>query len=113
MEGFPPKEIIMSVYIGQYSEMSKKFTDSIKDNISDVPIRNKGTVLNYLRRGKTLCASTGYVIDAFTGKNSFVRNQMYSDGMFSWSSKVIYYFEKYNLKLPQDFIDYVLNKYAD
>jgi len=31
-----------------------------------------------------------------------------NDGKYTWRSDVIYYFEKYNLKLPDEFVKEVL-----
>ena len=46
-------------------------------------------------------------------KNNVVNDSdnAFYDGEYTWYTPEIYYFEKYNLKLNDDFIEYVLSKY--
>lgn len=47
--------------------------------------------------------------DAITGERIGVP-AVYRDGDYSWRTETIYYFEKYNLALPDDFVAHVLSK---
>ena len=77
------------------------------------------TVL-FLQRASTPCDSgrtiaffsftSAPVIDIFTDKEVKSADNGYSDSEYIWRESEIYYFEKYNLKLNDDFIKYVLNK---
>ena len=66
--------------------------------------------MDYLKRGKILAGCPGILRDVFTGEKICGGWLLYSDGVYSWESDIIYYYEKYNLRLPRDFIDYVCKK---
>ena len=50
--------------------------------------------------------------DIITGELTNRELVYMDDGEYSWSSKLPYYVEKYNLKLPEDFERHVLEKVA-
>lgn len=63
-----------------------------------------------LKRKFVSAASTKKVYDAIAKAND--ENYCcvyYSDGKYEWNSAEIMYFEKYNLKLNDDFIQHVLS----
>lgn len=76
----------------------------------DKPIPEKERVLAYLK-GFEKCAYTSQpVIDLFTGeKQNFIADAR-TDGVYTWYDHEIYHFEKYNLKLNDDFIQRVLSR---
>lgn len=100
--------------------MQKKyiFNHSIKELHKDVlakvtgktPINGKEKILAYLKRFPECAFTSAPVKDAFTGKIVYDANNARTDGVFQWSESEIYHFEKYNLKLNNDFIEYVLNR---
>lgn len=53
---------------------------------------------------------TGIISDFQTGEWTKQENLDFEDGDFYWSSSDIYHFDKYNLKLNDDFIQHVLNR---
>lgn len=99
-------------FICEYQELDRNNNTlpSIKDGISDFAIKNKERILRYLKSGKTKFISPSAIVDIFTGKTVNIELCIYTDGAYAWSSETMYYFEKYNLKLNQDFIDFVLSK---
>ncbi len=50
------------------------------------------------------------IIDRFTNRELDEINNAFLDGIYTWYATEIYHFEKYNLKLNDEFIEYVLNK---
>ena len=68
-------------------------------------IENKAKVLQYMRSCKVIAAAPGRMIDAFSHATIPGEMLAYSDGEYYWGSEAIYYFEKYNLKLPDDFVN--------
>lgn len=52
------------------------------------------------------CASTDYI----SGEKLSDSVTCFNDGEYCWTSEEIYHFEKYDLKLNDDFIRYVLSK---
>ena len=82
---------------------------SMKDLISDTSIKEKEIVLKHLKSGTMEAVYFSYAKDVLTG--GFIGEQiMYNDGKYRWFTDTIYYFEKYNVKLPDDFIEHVLNQ---
>ena len=68
-------------------------------------IPNKNQIIRYMKNCKVIAAAPGRMKDAFDG--NIIPGEMlaYSDGTYYWGAETIYYFDKYNLKLPDDFID--------
>ncbi len=95
----------------------KYITNVSVDEITECPSyaqtyekTKKAKILNYLKRFKATGFTTQPVIDAFTGKKAASCDNGYTDGEYRWYESEIYYFEKYDLALKQDFIDHVLAK---
>ena len=82
----------------------------IAELVTDTPIPNKEKVLSYMRNAEELAAATGIAKDAFTGEIIPEEWLAWGDGRYSWDTRILYHFEKYNLRLPDDFIDYILNE---
>lgn len=97
--------------IGEYRELcnNNKYP-SIKENISKIEMVNKKQILKYLKEGKKTMAAPSIRRDIFTG--NIIRGEyvVMDDGEFAWTSEVTYYVEKYNLILPDKFINHVLNR---
>ena len=55
----------------------------------------------------------GYSVDKIDDKTTIGSLAYYDDSVYHWRSDVIYYVQKYNIKLPDDFVQYVLrnNRY--
>ena len=75
---------------------------------SDTPIPEKAKVLHYMKNAQVATASPGIAVDIFTGERMGVSLISLWDDYYHWSSCDIYYFEKYNFKLPDDFVDYAI-----
>ena len=95
-----------------YSDyMSDSTVGSIKDNISEKPIENKTVLLKYLKNRRAIASIIGVPIDVISGETITDDGWLlFSDGEYEWSNDIVYYFENYNLKLPDDFINHVLKK---
>jgi len=94
-----------------YSEHIKNSPlGSIKENISASPGAEKETILNYLKSGSVIAAISGVAKDVFTNEDIKGEWFLMSDGVYEWSSDIIYYYEKYNLILLDEFIRYVLKQ---
>ncbi|MEE0265274.1 MAG: hypothetical protein UD936_06560 [Acutalibacteraceae bacterium] len=85
--------------------------DEITDNFLSSEIKNKSRILSYMKSFSEPSAYTSQpVIDRFTNQELNKINNAFSDGIYTWYADEIYHVEKYNLKLNDDFIEYVLNK---
>lgn len=98
------------IILGKYDELGPGMGfPSIKDDFQKEPYECKEAILDYLRKGKVHMVSPGIIVDAISGENTNRRLVHMNDGVFCWSSKIIYYVEHYNLRLPKEFEEYVLN----
>lgn len=70
---------------------------------------NKNAILDFLKKGK-LTSIGGIVTDFFTDTWTFIENLDYESGEYYWNTSDIYHFEKYDLKLNDGFIQYVLKQ---
>lgn len=98
--------------ITNYRELSESSSgDSVKENINK-PISDKADILNYFRMyHDNFTAVTCAAVDHITGKPlNGVSIRTYDDGLYCWTNEEEYLFEKYNLKLNDDFIAHVLGK---
>lgn len=90
------------------SDLTKEELDN---NFLSEPINQKSQILKYLKSFSEPYAFTSQpVIDVFTNEEFEYVDNGFSDGVYVWYKSQIYHFEKYNLKLNDDFIEYVLSK---
>lgn len=75
------------------------------------PLKDKEKILFFLRSFPPV-SITGKVIDAQNGEWTNIDNLDYESGDFYWDSSDIYHFEKYDIKLNDEFVQYVLNRPA-
>lgn len=70
----------------------------------------KAKILAYFKNHTSNAAhASSTIIDLVTNQDTRLPKVAYNDGKYSWSSTLVYHFEKYNLKLDDDFIQHVLN----
>lgn len=70
----------------------------------------KAKILSYLKNHTSNAAyASSTIIDLVTKEDTQLPEVAYNDGEYLWSSTLVYHFEKYNLKLDDDFIQHVLN----
>jgi hypothetical protein len=94
-----------------YDEFGKDMgLPSMKDSFMKEPYEGQEDVVSYLKNGKKTYARTETPKDVFTGETIPVESYGMTDGEYSWNSVLPYYVEKYNLKLPKEFEEKVLNK---
>lgn len=95
---------ITDKYVG---DMNK---DELAEMTSDTAIPQKEKILDYMRSIHEIGYTTAHVVDVFTKQQLKVINNERSDDVYAWAESEIYHFEKYNLKLNDDFIQHVLNQ---
>lgn len=106
------KEGIVMLSAIQFKELYNDASmPSIFDNMSDSPYKNKDMILKYLRNGTITSYSPAIVCDVIS--NEKIGGDLYcaNDGKYFWRSDLIYYVEKYNLRLPKDFEEHILSFY--
>ena len=94
-------------------DLNKMRPGEINNYIDSRSLDRKNDILDYMRSGNSPVLFTSQPVkDAVTGEELKKVDNGYSDGKYLWFESEIYHFDKYNLKLEDDFIKYVLNKSA-
>jgi hypothetical protein len=70
----------------------------------------KEKVVKYLKEGKELAIAPSITRDILDPNVRLPRLSLMGDGEYEWRSDIAYYVEKYDLELPQEFIEHVLEK---
>ncbi|MDY3972720.1 MAG: hypothetical protein SOZ28_08460 [Clostridia bacterium] len=81
----------------------------IKQHTSDTPFEGKERIVKHLRNGKVLACAAGRAKDVLTGESIKGELTFMTDGEFEWRSDIAYYVDKYNLRLSNEFENYVLS----
>ena len=92
----------------------KEFDDdvfpSIQDYLEDGPYPNQHKIFHFLKSGKIEFARMSRVKDIFTGERIPDEVLVMSDGDYYWPNYLARYVEKYNLRMPEEFERYILEK---
>lgn len=83
---------------------------SMKDNMNSKPYFGMEKIIAYLKNGKKTYAAAGRAKDFFSGDYIPGEYCGMTDGEYSWISSLVYYVEKYNLRLNKDFERKVLGQ---
>lgn len=84
--------------------------DKISEHCTKHPIDRKDEIISYMKSGQKEWFTTACVYDIVTKQEIDIPDTGYTDGEYLWYATEIYHFEKYNLKLNDDFIEHVLSK---
>lgn len=96
--------------ISNYKEINgNDSSPSIKSGIG-AEYQNKNAILNYMKRYEAEAVQARSMTDYISGTALPESVECFTDGKYFWTSEETYHFEKYNLKLNADFIQYVLNR---
>jgi len=98
--------------ISNYREINGHISSpSIKSGIG-FENQNKTTVLEYMKNNEAEVVQARAMMDYISGTALRGSVECFTDGKYFWTSEEIYHFEKYDLKLNDDFIKYVLDRPA-
>lgn len=95
-----------------YTEYGSSNGISMKDHFERAPYKGKDKIVAYLEtKGKSTMVRMETAKDRLTGERikGMYDLEIFTDGTFSWWSDLAYHVKKYNLRLPKEFEDYVLN----
>lgn len=99
------------IYVGNYKEIDNdNESPSVIDNISDEEIAEKKKVLSYMKSVRPDAYAPAALMDCITGEKMDIALYCCHDGIYHWRSDTIYCFEKYNLRLPDDFISFAVER---
>ena len=82
---------------------------SMKDSFCREPYSGRDRIIEYLKAGKKTYCAVGRARDRFSGEEIPGEWCGMTDGEYSWTSELIYYVEKYNLRLNSDFENKVIS----
>ncbi len=86
----------------------KSMNDSVDDTF-EIPDK----VLLYLQGGKEYVMSPGIYMHPFRPEMHLAGPYIYTDGKYIWDRDTWKYVKKYHLRLPDEFIEYVMAKDVD
>lgn len=98
------------------TEIDKKLNatitcDELKQYISTKETDSKYKILEYLYGNPIILMKNSVKDDILDKDMGAIGTEIWrSDGIYRWSSSLIYYFANYNLKLDDSFLKYVLSK---
>jgi hypothetical protein len=98
------------IFIGETRELDN---DNSLPSIMDLihkPIKEKEKVLKYMKKCHVDAVAPAIVRDVINPENRIPNLFLMSDGTYGWRSDVIYYVEKYDMALPDEFVQHVLGK---
>lgn len=98
------------IFLGKFKELnpSKDFP-SMREYMCEKPYPGQESVARYLRSGTIDMARMVIPKDVFSGEPIDMEMLGMNDGEYTWFNTLAYYVEKYNLRLPKDFEEKVLN----
>ena len=85
---------------------------SVKCFLADTTPYDKQKVIAYLKSQKRVAGCPKAAIDCVTGEQISPSYSVYTDGEYDWCDFLIYHIEKYNVLLPQDFIEHIMKQAA-
>lgn len=91
----------MKTWISKYNYFEE-------EQLHSKPLHEKGAVLSFFRSMKPTAAAGGRFSDIKTGETINTDWFSYSSDIYSWSTSDIYHFEKYDLELKPEFVEYAL-----
>ena len=81
----------------------------MRDCLSDTPIEHRDEIVDFLSHaGIATIVRMGAPRDIFTNERIAGEAEIRSDGVYEWDASWAHYVDRYNLQLPQDFVDHIL-----
>ena len=96
---------IMAVW-KEFNPLAEK---SMKDDFSPTPSPFCSKIIAYLNNGELKLASSESAMDVFSGERINQTNCILTDGEYSWSNSLSYYVDKYNLQIPKELENKIIN----
>ena len=82
----------------------------LKDMVSDTPDPEKSRIMSYLRT-HCIAACPGIVKDEINPEKSIGSGNLYSDGKYYWNDAFFNYVDRYNIPVPAEFRDYIIQNH--
>ena len=98
------------IIIGQTCELDKDSQYPSINELINKPIKEKKKVIEYMRKSKVIAVAPAIVRDVIHPEIKIPELFLMSDGKYEWRSDIIYYVEKYDMELPEEFVQHVLKQ---
>ncbi|MBR3242483.1 MAG: hypothetical protein IKF90_07270 [Parasporobacterium sp.] len=99
----------MNYTMVNWKEFGASGRPSVRETFVDGPYPFKHKIIEYLRSGNIGAAAAKSCYDAFTGEMIAPKYELMHDGEYVWNTAVPYYVERYNMRLPEAFVDKILS----
>lgn len=98
-------------FIAEIREFSENSNNPELSTMVNFPIKNKSLILKFFKSFKPIAVmahgTTDYIKNISNTNESV---SLFNSDEWFWTNEMVYHFEKYNLKLNEDFIKYVLKR---
>lgn len=99
------------IILNKFDEFGKNMGfPSMQDFFEKSKYKNQEIIIDYLNNGLITMTQASYARDVFTGEVINKEKTFMNDGVYAWNSDLVYYVERYNLKLPDEFETHVLKQ---
>jgi hypothetical protein len=98
---------LLSFYVGDHPDEEKK--QKLLSLTSTSELERKTKILRYLNSGLHFAHYMGIVRDLLDRYDRTIDlgPDVFTDGVWAWTSEIHYYVQKYNLALPNDFLNHM------
>lgn len=101
----------MNKSIADYSDEKGNIIEEQLKSLLHFPNPNKSDISEYLKNPKhTITYSSAPIVDVIAKEIVHIPLCTIIGEEYAWDTEDIYYFEKYDLKLKDDFVKYVLSQ---
>lgn len=98
-------------FISEVKEFSNRSDYSDLHTMINFPIKNKYDILKFLKSFSPVATMTHGIKDYLDDNQNINESlQLFNSDSWFWTNEMVYHFEKYNLKLNDDFINHILNQ---
>ena len=98
------------IYVGEVWELDHNDSLPSIHELINKPIREKEKILEYMKKCRVDAVAPAIVRDVINPESRIPKLFLMSDGTYGWRSDVIYYVEKYDMALPDEFLQHVVEK---
>lgn len=92
-----------------WKEFNPYAEKSMQDDFSKTVSPYISKIITYLNNGEIILVSPSCSTDVFSGERIDKTKCILTDGEYSWSNSLSYYIQKYNLQIPKELENKIIN----
>jgi|GEM_PF-755286 len=93
--------------IGDIRELEKNEDYPSIYELINKPIKEKQKIIEYMKKAEILAVAPAAIRDVLNPEIRIPDLFLMGDGVYEWRSDIVYYLERYDLELPEEFLDHV------